>query len=136
MRELDGLAMSSRNVYLTPDERAAAPVLHRALQAGAASIVAGERDAQVVRALMADIVGAEPLAELDYAEVVAADSLEPPTLEPLADLRLLVARELGVPRLLDNLGVPFPANGSSDPARRPAEPAPSRHGASHECAGA
>jgi pantoate--beta-alanine ligase len=109
LREIDGVAMSSRNVYLTPDEREAAPVLHRSLQAGAAAIVAGERDAQVVRTLMADIVAAEPRADLDYAEVVAADSLEPPeTLEPLSDLRLLVAAKLGVPRLLDNLAIRVP----------------------------
>jgi pantoate--beta-alanine ligase len=110
VREIDGVAMSSRNVYLTPAERQAAPVLHRSLQAGAAAVLAGERDPLVVRTLMADIVGAEPLAELDYAEVVQADTLEvPDTLEPLSDLRLLVAAKLGVPRLLDNLAVRVPA---------------------------
>ncbi len=113
VRELDGVAMSSRNVYLTPAERAAAPVLHRALQAGAASILAGERDGDAVRALMGAIVDAEPLAQLDYAEVVDADSLAAPA-ELVAgdDLRLLVAAKLGVPRLLDNLGVRVPNNGS------------------------
>jgi pantoate--beta-alanine ligase len=110
VRELDGVAMSSRNVYLTPDERDAAPVLHRSLQAGAAAILAGERDALVVRKLMADIVAAEPLADLDYAEVVMADSLESPDqVEPLSEIRLLVAAKLGVPRLLDNLAVRVPA---------------------------
>ncbi len=107
VRELDGLAMSSRNVYLTPAERESAPVLFRALQSGAASILAGERDPEVVTQLMADIIGAEPLAQLDYAEVVDPMTMRrPKVLE--GDLRLLVAARLGAPRLLDNLGVRVP----------------------------
>ena len=103
-REGDGLAMSSRNVYLSPDERAAAPVLYTALRAGAAAISAGERDPAAVRALMAGIIDAEPLAELDYAEVVDADSFTVP--EPLAgNLRLLAAVRFGRARLIDNVGV-------------------------------
>lgn len=109
VRELDGLAMSSRNVYLTADERDAAPVLHRALQAGAASVLAGASSAAEVRDLMAGIIGAEPLAELDYAEVVRAEDLA--SVDELAEgeeLRLLVAARLGRPRLLDNVGVVVP----------------------------
>ncbi|HEX5366801.1 MAG TPA: pantoate--beta-alanine ligase [Acidimicrobiales bacterium] len=103
-REPDGLAMSSRNVYLTPAERAAAPVVHAALRAGAAAIGAGERDPTVVRDLMAGIIAAEPLAELDYAEVVDADSFTVP--DPLVgDLRLLAAVRFGRARLIDNVGV-------------------------------
>ncbi|WP_334143938.1 pantoate--beta-alanine ligase [Rhabdothermincola sp.] len=110
VREPDGLAMSSRNVYLDEDERAAAPVLHRALQAGAATILAGERSAPAVRHLMAGIVEAEPLARLDYAEVVDAATLRP--VDPLAgSVRLLVAARFGRTRLLDNLGVDVPARG-------------------------
>ncbi|WP_208027595.1 pantoate--beta-alanine ligase [Rhabdothermincola sediminis] len=110
VREPDGLAMSSRNVYLDEDERAAAPVLHRALQAGAATILAGERSAPAVRHLMAGIVEAEPLAQLDYAEVVDAATLRP--VDPLAGpVRLLVAARFGRTRLLDNLGVEVPARG-------------------------
>jgi pantoate--beta-alanine ligase len=109
VREPDGLAMSSRNVYLTPDERAAAPVLHRALQAGVASILAGERHGPTVAALMAGIIDAEPLTALDYAEVVDAHTLEPlDLLTPDQEVRLLVAARLGRPRLLDNLGVTVP----------------------------
>ncbi len=109
-REIDGVAMSSRNVYLTAEEREAAPVLHRALQAGAAAILAGERDAQAVRDLMGDIVAAEPLAALDYAEVVDPDSLAPcHDLVPGAEVRLLIAAKLGAPRLLDNLSVRVPS---------------------------
>ena len=103
-REPDGLAMSSRNVYLTPDERAAAPVVHRALRAGAAAIGAGTRDPAAVRELMAAIIEAEPLAQLDYAEVVDADSFTVP--DPLVgNLRLLAAVRFGRARLIDNVGV-------------------------------
>jgi pantoate--beta-alanine ligase len=113
VRESDGVAMSSRNVYLTRPERQAAPVLHRALQAGAAAILAGERDATVVRRLMRDIIAAEPLAQPDYAEVVDAGSLSPPVdLVAGDEVRLLVAAKLGAPRLLDNLGVRVPDDGS------------------------
>jgi len=103
-READGLAMSSRNVYLSADERAAAPVLYRALRAGAAAIGAGERDPAAVRSLMAQIIEAEPLAGLDYTAVVDADSFTVP--EPLAgNLRLLAAVRFGRARLIDNVGV-------------------------------
>jgi pantoate--beta-alanine ligase len=104
VRELDGLAMSSRNSYLTPEERAAAPVVYRALQAGKAAILAGERDAGEVRELMAAIVEAEPLAGLDYVAAVDANSLQVP--EPLTgNLRLLAAVRFGRARLIDNVGV-------------------------------
>ncbi len=103
-REPDGLAMSSRNVYLSPEEREAAPVVHRALQAGAAAILAGERRATEVRSLMAQIIEAEPLARLDYAEVVDASAFTVP--DPLAGtLRLLAAARFGRARLIDNVGV-------------------------------
>jgi pantoate--beta-alanine ligase len=112
VRETDGVAMSSRNVYLTPAQREAAPVLHRALQAGAASILAGERDPAAVRALMAAIVDAEPAADLDYAEVVEPATLSSPDrLRAGDEVRLLVAAKLGAPRLLDNLGVRVPDEG-------------------------
>ena len=104
LREHDGLAMSSRNVYLTPAEREAAPVIYTALRAGAAAIGAGERDPAAVRGLMSGIIEAEPLAGLDYAEVVDADSFLVP--DPLAgNLRLLAAVRFGRARLIDNVGV-------------------------------
>ena len=110
VREADGLALSSRNVYLTPDERAAAPVLHRALEAGAAAVSGGVRDPAEVRALMAGMVSAEPLADLDYAEVVDANSLL--RTDILAgEIRLLIAGRFGRPRLLDNLGMLVPEQG-------------------------
>lgn len=107
VREDDGLARSSRNVYLGPEERAAAPVLRRALQAGAEAIGAGERDPSAVEARMAEVVATEPLVELDYAAAVDAATLA--RLDPLVgDVRLLVAARVGRPRLLDNLGVKVP----------------------------
>jgi pantoate--beta-alanine ligase len=107
VREPDGLAMSSRNAYLTPGERAAAPVVHAALQAGRAAVVAGELDPAAVRALMAERIQAEPLAELDYAEVVDAATFA--VAEPLqGTLRLLAAVRFGKARLIDNVGVECP----------------------------
>jgi len=107
VREPDGLAMSSRNAYLTAEERAAAPVIHRALRAGADAVLAGERDPEVVRALVAGLITAEPLAALDYAAVVDARTLD--VVDPLVgDVRLLAAAKFGRARLLDNLGVTTP----------------------------
>lgn len=104
VRAADGLALSSRNAYLSPDEREAAPVLFRALRAGAATMVAGERDPGAVRELVGAVVEAEPLARLDYAATVDAVTLEvPPSLA--GDVRLLVAAHFGRTRLIDNLGV-------------------------------
>ena len=108
VREPDGLALSSRNSYLSADEREAAPVVYRALRAGVAAILAGERDPAAVRTLVGQIIEAEPLAQLDYAEVVDADSFRIP--DPLAgNLRLLAAVRFGRARLIDNVGVTVPA---------------------------
>jgi pantoate--beta-alanine ligase len=104
VREPDGLAMSSRNVYLTPAQRAAAPVLHRAMLDVVRAAAAGERQVAVLTARLAEAIGAEPEAELDYAEIV-----EPATLEPADSLdgprRILVAARFGRTRLLDNLAL-------------------------------
>ncbi|HTN78528.1 MAG TPA: pantoate--beta-alanine ligase [Acidimicrobiales bacterium] len=103
VRERDGLALSSRNAYLDSAERAAAPVLHRALEAGADAIASGERDAARVVALMTQMIDGEPLASLDYVAVVDAASLTP--VVPLAgELRLLGAARFGKARLIDNVG--------------------------------
>jgi pantoate--beta-alanine ligase len=108
VREPDGLAMSSRNAYLTAEERAAAPVVHWALVAGAASVAAGERDPAKVRALVSELIGAEPLAALDYVEVVDAETLQ--EVDPLTGkLRLLAAVRFGHARLIDNEGATIPA---------------------------
>jgi pantoate--beta-alanine ligase len=108
VRELDGLALSSRNSYLTREEREAAPAVYRALRAGVAAILAGERDPVTVSSLITQIIEAEPQAQLDYAEVVDADSFRIP--DPLAgNLRLLAAVRFGRARLIDNVGVTVPA---------------------------
>jgi pantoate--beta-alanine ligase len=103
VREADGLAMSSRNAYLSADEREAAPVLHWALQAGRAAIAAGETDAAAVRAAMVAVVAAEPLARLDYLEVADPDTLLPVD-EVRGTVRLFGAIRLGRARLIDNVG--------------------------------
>jgi pantoate--beta-alanine ligase len=103
-READGLAMSSRNAYLTPEERAVAPALHAALRAAVDAIEAGERSGPTVRDLIASAVRAAPPFELDYAEVVDAHTLEPLD-EIRGEVRVLAAARLGTPRLLDNLGI-------------------------------
>ncbi len=101
VREPDGLALSSRNVYLTPPERAAATVLRRALEAGRAAAMAGERDAENLLELMRAVVAAEPLATLDYVDVVLPDSFVPLDGVGPGTLFVLVV-QVGKPRLLDN----------------------------------
>lgn len=104
IREPDGLAMSSRNTYLTGDYRTAASVLRRALDVGEAAIASGARDPEVVMAEMAAIVEDEPLAELDYVAAVDAATLEMPAILS-GEVRLLIAAQVGRPRLIDNCGV-------------------------------
>ena len=108
VRDVDGLALSSRNVYLDPTQRAAAPVLHRALEAAAELVRSGVTDPATVRDCLADTIEGEPAAALDYADVVDAATLEP-VAEVAAGHRLLVAAAFGSTRLLDNLEVPGPA---------------------------
>ena len=101
IREPDGLAMSSRNVYLSPEDRAAAVVLSRAMEAGASAILAGETDPAVVESAMTNVFAAEPRARLDYAAVVDPESLERPE-RLTGSTQLLVAAYLGTTRLIDN----------------------------------
>jgi pantoate--beta-alanine ligase len=102
MREPDGLAMSSRNAYLKGDERRAATVLHRALDAARREIAAGERDALRLAAAMRQLIDTQPLATPDYVEIVDADSFEPVTRLRRGCLVLLAAF-IGTTRLLDNM---------------------------------
>jgi pantoate--beta-alanine ligase len=110
VRADDGVALSSRNAYLEPEDRAAAPALHRALLAGADALAAGAAHGDEVRAAMASVLAAEPRVEVDYAEVVDPDAVAPvgPLDAAPAELRLLVAARVGRPRLLDNLAVANP----------------------------
>jgi len=104
MREPDGLAMSSRNTYLDPDERRAAPVLYRALEAGRRAYAAGERDADRLRQILQTVLAEEPRAEVQY--VSAAD---PNTLQelhgPVEKALLSLAVFIGKTRLIDNVVV-------------------------------
>jgi len=103
VREPDGLALSSRNVYLNPAERAAATVLYRALTAAQAAFAAGERDADALRASVSAALAAEPLAREEYVSVAHPDSLA--ELDSIgADGALLsLAVRMGKTRLIDNL---------------------------------
>lgn len=96
VREPDGLALSSRNAYLSPDERRAATCLHRALRAARREFAAGERDPSRLREAMCAVLGAEPLARVEYAEAV-----DPATFEPPGALAVLAVR-IGATRLIDN----------------------------------
>lgn len=102
VRENDGLALSSRNTYLEPDQRAAAPVLYRALQAAKAQFDAGERSAQSLRQVMLTMLHAEPLANVDYVSVADPRTLQ--ELDTIQDSALLsMAVRIGRTRLIDNL---------------------------------
>jgi pantoate--beta-alanine ligase len=101
LREPDGLALSSRNVYLNADERRAATALYRSLESARQEIVAGERSAARLLSTLHHVIEAEPGVLLDYAEIVDAESLE-----PVVSLRgsclILLAAKLGKTRLIDN----------------------------------
>lgn len=104
VREADGLALSSRNQYLDPDQRRHAPALYRALAEAQAQIRAGERAAAAIRGLLSARIGATPGAQLDYAAVVDADTLRP--LDGLhGQVLLALAVRFGATRLIDNMVV-------------------------------
>jgi pantoate--beta-alanine ligase len=111
VREADGLAMSSRNRNLSPAERAAATVIHRGLQSGADVVIGGERDAGKLRRVVANVLTTEPLVRLEYAEVVAADTLAP--LGELAgEVLVAVAARVGDVRLIDNMTIRVDSRGA------------------------
>jgi pantoate--beta-alanine ligase len=106
VRERDGLAMSSRNAYLRPEERKAATVLYRALSSAKTAHDGGEKNAEVLRALMSSVVAAEPLAREEY--VSAAD---PYTFVEVGlvghQVLLSLAVRIGKTRLIDNFLLPW-----------------------------
>ncbi len=102
VRESDGLALSSRNVYLNAEERKAALVLYRALEAAKNELAAGVRDALHLQGVLQRTLGAERHARVDYAEVVDAESFEP-VVRVNKPCYVLLAVFIGKTRLIDNL---------------------------------
>lgn len=105
MREHDGLAMSSRNSYLSDEERAIAPVLHRALRAGQEAVTHGVEDTDGVERLMRKIAAETPGIEIDYLSLVDPQTFEPPV-DFHRDLLVAGAIRIGRTRLIDNIVVP------------------------------
>jgi pantoate--beta-alanine ligase len=102
VREPDGLALSSRNTYLSDEERKAAAILHRALQAAATEARAGIRDALELAGTLNKVLSSEPRARVDYAEIVDAESFEP-VVRISKPAYALLAVHIGKTRLIDNL---------------------------------
>jgi len=102
VREKDGLAMSSRNTYLKPDERKAATVLYQSLKLAERLYTEGERNAETIRRKMADLIKQQPLANIDYISIAHNETLEElDVVKPPALISLVV--KIGRPRLLDNI---------------------------------
>jgi pantoate--beta-alanine ligase len=103
VRERDGLAMSSRNVYLSPEERRAAPVLYRAMKESAGRLRAGD-DVEAAMAGGAQLIAGAGFT-LDYFEARHAETLAPVASVRDGPTRILVAAKIGETRLIDNIGV-------------------------------
>lgn len=114
VRDPDGLALSSRNVFLSPQERRAAPVLFRALRASAEAVSRGERDAEQLRDAMRRVLAAEPLARPDYVSVADAETLDELAVLDRPALASLAVR-FNATRLIDCL--PLGPEGLAGPSR-------------------
>jgi pantoate--beta-alanine ligase len=101
-READGLAMSSRNIYLSPEERAGAPVLYRALTRARELIASGEKDSATIKSAAINILAAEPLIRVQYFEVVDAAEVQPVAMVA-GPVRIAAAIFIGKTRLIDNV---------------------------------
>ncbi|MDD4171739.1 MAG: pantoate--beta-alanine ligase [Syntrophomonas sp.] len=102
VREADGLALSSRNVYLSAEHRTQAPVLHQSLQAARELIQSGERDATRVKELIVRTINSSPVADIVYAEIYDADTLAD-VQEISGRVLIALAVRFGTTRLIDNL---------------------------------
>ena len=101
VREADGLAMSSRNVYLSPEQRAQAPLLWQSLRAAEELVAKGERDAAVIESAVRSVLAAADLGEVEYVVVVDAEDLQP--VKTIAgECLIAVAVRFGKTRLIDN----------------------------------
>ena len=110
VREPDGLAMSSRNAYLNPEERKAATVLYRALSAAKGAFDKGERDATKLRTLMSSTIANEPLARAEYVSAADADTLTEFNWVSSNVVLLSMAVRIGNTRLIDNFLLPETSN--------------------------
>lgn len=115
VRELDGLALSSRNTYLSSEERRAATVLQRALSEARRELNAGTRDALQLQTALRKVLSNETLARVDYVEMVDAESFEPVSSIGARPVYALLAVFIGKTRLIDNLFIE-PAAGQNAPA--------------------
>ena len=113
IREADGLALSSRNAYLSAEERKASTALHRALVAARDELSRGVRDAMQLQTAMRRILEAEPLASVDYAEIVSADTFEP-VVRVARPCYAVLAVFIGKIRLIDNLLIEPASRGSDE----------------------
>jgi len=115
VRDQDGLAMSSRNARLSPNERTAAAVIPRALNAATEAIVKGDRNPDAIKQVLTEFIEAEPLAEIDYVEIVDGVTLAPLGGEIAQrwpdQVLLAVAVRFGATRLIDNASVVITAAG-------------------------
>jgi len=102
VRDVDGVALSSRNAYLSAEERSQATVLNRSLIAAEGQVAAGERDPRVLVTTVQQVIEAEPLAHVDYVELVDAESLEPLSGRIDGPVLLALAVRFGGARLIDN----------------------------------
>lgn len=101
VREEDGLAMSSRNTYLDEKERKAALILHKSLMLGEEMMRQGERNTEVVKNAIVQNIKTEPLAKVDYVEIVDSENLEP-VAEMEHPVLVAIAVYIGNTRLIDN----------------------------------
>jgi pantoate--beta-alanine ligase len=105
MREPDGLAMSSRNSYLTPEQRTVAPLLHRALRAGEDALWHDVESVESIERLMHTVAAEAPDVEIDYLALVDPETFEPP-IDFDRDLLVAGAVRIGKTRLIDNIRIP------------------------------
>jgi len=113
VREPDGLAMSSRNAYLNAEERKAATVLHRALDAAKSELAAGVRDALQLQTRLRRKLDCERLATVDYAEIIDSESFEP-VVRVSKSSYIVLAVFIGKTRLIDNLYIEPKEPGSDE----------------------
>jgi pantoate--beta-alanine ligase len=102
VREPDGLALSSRNAFLNPEERKAATILYQALLAARQELSAGTHDSQDLQRVIRKVIAGEPLANMDYAEIVDAETFEP-VIRVAKRSYIVLAVRVGKTRLIDNL---------------------------------